>query len=203
MSNQLDSHETVRKCVAWLRDQDKRLYDLPTATKYYLQWDLDDIRYMWRNETSQIPFNLFGHDIYLTGDKKQINRKPGTILMYIDDLLVMQFFPQKSFDELMTVYTVFGKCRLIKIDGDKELDKLNKYCSEMDKKISDGCERLRQAGVRDIFDKLWLEFGGKLIKPTDRLGNRIAYYRTIVNEWRQNKEEWNDEMLRLGLLRVK
>jgi hypothetical protein len=199
----VDETSKVREAVLWLREQDRRIYSLPPASKYYIPWELDYIRVLWREEKCPIPSELFGHKILLTGNKKEFKKSQDEILIYIEDLLVLQFMPKDSFDRIMAVYGVFGKCRILRIDGDKELDKLIKYCNSMDAKIVEACDKLRAAGVRDIFDKMWTEVGGDLVRDTDRLGNRIGYFRGVVNSWRDNKPEWNDEMLRLGLLSVK
>lgn len=188
--------DLIKKAVLWLREADKVL-SLPIRdTKYKMPWDLDWIRLKWRDRREDLPMQLFGREIVVTGDPKtRADKKP---VVDIGDLMLFQFIPKDGFDFIMNTYAAFGRLSLVRID-DKHLDKLYGYAEKMDNKIMAAVKRLQERGVRNIFHLLRKEMGGDAIRSDDRLGQRLRYYCEIIDRYKNDKANYSNDLLKLKI----
>ncbi len=191
--------ESLRKATLWLRDQDAKFSKAVRFSKFKTPWELDQLRLDWRDRKELIPSQLYGREIFLTGDRKFKSDKPKVPVVDIGDMMVLQFLPQKDLDFVLNVYEAFGRLALTKFT-DSQLDVLVSYCNKMDEKIVAAFKKLQAAGVKDICSLLWKEMGGELIRQDDRLGNRVGFYANMVSRYKADREAYLPDMVRIKLL---
>jgi len=198
MTTESNHLEFIKECTLSLRERDRKFYKTVKANKYKSPWDIDWMRLKLRDNKDGMPFTVNGVDILLLPNSK-VEVPKGQVGIDIADFLVFQFLSPADLGKIMQAYKVFGVCTLTKFP-DKSLDSLIDYCSKMDAAIVDAANKCKEKKIVNIFEKIWKEMGGEMIRPDDLLGKRIEYYKDIVARYKKTPTEYEKEIKELKLL---
>jgi hypothetical protein len=193
----------IREAVTKIRLREQSLRKKhPVNDVSIIYWQTDELRHLLY-KASLVMLLPNGEHVQWVGSKHC--SRIGNFLMFdVDAMVAFQFVSREGFDNLLKTYTVFNENGMVRIhDFDAPGFKdIAIYCSRMDDCILGEAESLRSAGfTRDIFEKMWAEMGGDLIKATDFLGRRLGFLRDLVKRFKANKELWREEMIRLRLIK--
>jgi len=187
----------IPRAVLWLRDQDSKLGKNIRYLKYKTPWDIDWISLRCRDNDQVMSIELNGKKVSITTDRY---RKIGNeLLIYVQDILLLQFCSKKDFNKILKVYESFGTCILTRYP-DKSLDKVIDYCNKMDDQIVSMVNKLAEDGCKGIFDQVFRQMGGDNIRLDDRLGQRILFYKEITDRYKKNNSLYLQDMRNLKLL---
>lgn len=187
------------KAVLWLRDQDHKLGKHIRSSKYLMPWDIDWLSIKCRDsKIGLMQYEINGKNICLTTSKDQA-RIGKQILIYVQDLMILQFCSPADLDKVLKAYEAFGLCLLTKFP-DKSLDKVLDYCNKVDDLIVDMVNKLAEAGCKGIFEQVIKEIGGESIRSDDRLGQRLLYYKLITDRYKKDNSSYLQDMRNLKLL---
>jgi hypothetical protein len=187
----------IPKAVLWLREQDHKLGKHVRSCKFKTPWDVDWISIKCRDNKDLLSYEINGRSISITASKqKRIGKE---ILVYVQDLLILQFCNPSDLEKILKAYEVFGTCVLTKYP-DKSLDKVIDYCNKADDCIVDMVNKLTQAGMKNIFDQIVREMGGDSIRHDDKIGQRVLYYKEIVDRYKKDNSSYLQDMRNLKLL---
>lgn len=200
MSNQWD--DRVRKSVIALRRAEHKANNLPVNTHYFLPWDADELRLVWRDDSRTWPLEIAeGVTVIVSGDPGYID-PDGRCVVDHGDLLFLQFFGEEDCRTFVKIRSQF-RAQIRSVGAiskhDEAINPLVEYCNKVDAAISHEAVELAKEGVPQIFDRMEKELGGSKIQKDDRLGQRVRYFKNVVERYRKDKDVWFFEMRRLGL----
>jgi len=192
----------VEGCARRLRAKEISVSRKYVFTKWVTPWEADDFEFRARDAQIVFDSTLSDMPIVITGDPSYEDKDK--VVVYARDIVVLQFAGKEMIDSVLKVYKTFGKVRL----GDfrnPDLDKVVAYCNEIDNTILKEFNELRSQpkGVRDVFSKIWHELGGDKIRPEDRLGQRIKYYKNLIAAFQKDKEKWRPMLIEKRLMEIK
>lgn len=180
-----NKRSVILECAKKLREQDNEFPQEIRFNKWYSQWDVDECRLEALDEMLVVPEGMYGEEFIVTANPNY--KVEGKLVFDIGDMLLIQYLTPKDFKYMTTVYKIFGRVTVAKID-DKDFMDLKNYCDKMDRLILAAFWYCRKFGESDVLRKIWQALGGESIIKEDRLGRRVLFLSKLVEKYKRDKD---------------